>query len=554
MRKKYHILLLSLILSILTSTGFVYKVLDDDNDFEIVKNLDIFHSVIRDLNIYYVDEIDAQYLIGIAIESMLNRLDPYTVYYPESKIEDYLFLSTGTYAGIGAIVSPRDNQLIVTEILEKMPAHIAGLKTGDIIISIDGFSTKDKDLEMMSNKLNGQINSNLVLEILRENNPKPITLNIKRNKIEQDDIPYFGIISDSVGYIKLAGFNREAASKVRTAFLSLKSKGMNKLVLDLRDNPGGLLIEAVGIVNLFVDKGSEIVSIKGKDKDANKVFYATVEPIDKTIPITVLINGMSASASEIVSGALQDLDRAVIVGQRSYGKGLVQNTKDLSYNTKIKITTAKYYIPSGRCIQALDYSHRNSDGTVNKVADSLTNEFKTKNGRSVFDGGGINPDLIVYNKDFENFVADLDKNFLIFDFITNYLNTNAVADSAADLDIGESGFVKFQSFLKANSDRFITKVDSDIEDIKKNLIQESGSNTKLAEAIKSLKFEYDKEKGNSAMSFKKSLIPLLNKRISKRLYFERGFILNSLSNDDILFEAIIILKNKNQYNKITRNF
>ncbi len=354
----------------------------DDRLFEIARNLDIYATLFKELNTYYVDEVNPNTLIKTSIDGMLKNLDPYTNFYAEDDIEDYMTMTTGKYNGIGAMVSSTDNKHVIMMIYEDTPAQKSGLRLGDEILKIDGIdlsTLKDSDPGRL---LRGQTNSSVVLTVLRYGATKPIDIPVGRDVVKVTNVPYYGMVNDEVGYIDLKEFTATASREVRNAFQELKGKGMKKLILDVRENPGGLLNMAIEISNVFVPKGEEIVSTKGKMTEWNKTYNAYNPALDTEIPIVVLANNRSASAAEIVSGVIQDYDRGVLIGQRTYGKGLVQTTRDLSYNTKMKITTAKYYIPSGRCIQAIDYSNRNEDGSVGKVPDSLQTAFKTKNGRS----------------------------------------------------------------------------------------------------------------------------------------------------------------------------
>ena len=390
MRKlKKYLVILALSVASIFSLGFV------DNFFEISKNLDIFSSLYKELNIFYVDETDPGQLMKTAIDAMLESLDPYTTYIPESEKEDFEFMTTGQYGGIGAVITKDGDWVYVSEPYENFPADKAGLIAGDKFLEIEGKSVKGKSTEDVSKVLKGQPNTSVKVLIERSGLSKPFEVEIIREEIKLNSVPYYGMIEDSIGYIKTRSFTRNISKEVLEAYKDLNNNGQLKgLVLDLRNNPGGLLNEAINMANLFIDKGQEIVFTKGKVKDWDKSYKARNEALDTIIPIVVLINRSSASASEIVSGAIQDLDRGVVLGQRSFGKGLVQQTKKLSYNAQLKLTTAKYYIPSGRCIQALDYSNRDEDGSVGEIADSLRTEFKTLvHQRSVFDGGGITPDI-----------------------------------------------------------------------------------------------------------------------------------------------------------------
>jgi len=389
---------------VLVLSGFVLVSFDND-DFEIVKNLDIYYTLFRELNLIYVDETDAGKLVKTSIDQMLKSLDPYTVYIPESKLEDYKFMTTGQYGGIGALIRNSGDFTLIAEPYEDSPAMKAGLKAGDIIIEVDKKSIKGKDSDEISEVLKGQPNTPVDLLIERPGEENKFTKTLIREEIKIKSVPYFDMLNEEIGYISLSQFTMNCSNDVKEALIDLKeNRNAKSIILDLRSNPGGLLMEAVKIANLFVEKDQEIVSTKGKVKQWNKTYKSTMPAYDSEIPIIVLVNSGSASASEIVSGAIQDLDRGVIVGQRTFGKGLVQATRDLSYNSKLKVTTAKYYIPSGRCIQALDYSNRNDDGSVGKIADSIITQFSTKNGRKVYDGGGIMPDIITEPKTISNII------------------------------------------------------------------------------------------------------------------------------------------------------
>jgi len=390
-----------IIVSAITISGFAFMGLNniDNKNFEIAKNLDIYFSLFRELNTFYVDEVDPGKLVKESIDDMLSSLDPYTNYIPESDIEDFRFMTTGEYGGIGALISKHGEEIIISEPYEGFPACKSGLMAGDVILEVAGKSTEKMTTEDVSNLLKGSAGQTVNLKIKRYGQKKPLNIDIVREKIVIEPISYYGMLNDEVGYIHLSNFTKDCSEKVKKAMLDLKeAKGAKNIILDLRGNPGGLLIESVNLCNLFLNKDCEVVSTKGKVSQWDKVYKTTGNPVDTEIPLVVLVNRGSASASEIVSGTMQDLDRAVVIGTRTFGKGLVQTTRDLSYNTKLKVTTAKYYIPSGRCIQALDYSHRNEDGSVGHVPDSLISEFSTKNGRKVYDGGGVVPDIKIEDK------------------------------------------------------------------------------------------------------------------------------------------------------------
>jgi len=388
LKKTRLILILSLVL--VMSFGFVTL---KDKEFEIVKNLDIFYSLFNELNRFYVDDTKPDKLIESAIDGMLTSLDPYTSFIPEEDMDDFTFMTTNQYGGIGALIRKGGEYAIVSEPYENFPAQAGGLKAGDTIVSIDGITTRGKEISTVSELLKGTPNTTLKLQIKRMGVKGLLEKSLTRQQITIPNVPYYGMAGDRVGYIRLSNFTKDAGREAHDAVKALKEQGAGAIILDLRGNPGGLLIEAVNVSNIFIGKDQEIVSTRGKVKQWDNVYKTTSDPVDTKIPLVVLVNRGSASASEIVAGSLQDLDRAVIVGQRTFGKGLVQTTRPLSYNSQLKVTTAKYYIPSGRCIQAVDYTHRNPDGSVGIIPDSLIREFKTSNGRKVFDGGGIAPDV-----------------------------------------------------------------------------------------------------------------------------------------------------------------
>src|SRR6185312_2830472 len=388
--KKIRLLLAVLALG--TYAFFSYSF--TDNYFEISKNLDIFSTVLRELDLYYVDTIRPGDLVKTGIDAMLNSLDPYTDYIPESEIEDFKFMTTGEYGGIGSLVQEDSDYIEIAEPYEDSPAAKAGLMPGDRIISIDGITTKGKNSIDIGKLLKGQPGTEVKLMVVREGSPQPMEKTVMREIIKVSNVPYYGMVSNDIGYIRLTEFTQEAGKNVRNAMAELKKNpALKGVILDLRNNPGGLLNEAINVANVFEPKGQLVVNTRGRMKEWNHTDYTSGDPIDTAIPVAVIVNSGSASASEIVTGTLQDLDRGVIIGTRTYGKGLVQQTRPLSYDAQLKFTIAKYYIPSGRCIQALDYSHRNADGSVSKVPDSLKMAFRTTHGRVVYDGGGIDPDI-----------------------------------------------------------------------------------------------------------------------------------------------------------------
>ena len=448
--------------------------------FEVSKNLDVFNTLYRELNIAYVDETKPGLLMKTGIEAMLASLDPYTNYYTENDIEDYRFMTTGEYGGIGALIQDVNNKITVTEPYENFAAFKAGLRAGDEIIEVNGINVAGKKTQDITNMLKGQAGPPIKLKLIRLGKNVPSEINLNREEIKVKAVPYFNMLNQEVGYIKLTSFTDNCSGYVKDALLKLKELNCKSLILDLRGNPGGLLNEAVNIVNLFVDKNNEVVSTKGKVKDWNKQYVSLYAPVDTQIPLVVLVDNNSASASEIVSGALQDLDRAVIVGQRSFGKGLVQQTRDLTYNTKLKVTVAKYYIPSGRCIQALDYTHKDEDGRVEKVPDSLITAFKTKNGRIIYDGAGILPDYKTDATKYSNILATLISKNHIFSFVNYYLLKNPqFITTAAEVSLSDNDYNEFISFLKGKDYNYKTESDFALEDLKLD-----ASNEKYYESIK----------------------------------------------------------------------
>ncbi len=542
---KIFILSISLLISSLSFVAYT------NNDFEITKNLDVYFTLFKELNIFYVDEINPSKLIETSINSMLESLDPYTNYIPESQIEDYKFMTTGQYGGIGAMIRKDSNYVVITEPYQNSPAHKAGLKAGDIIISVDGNDIKDKTTSQVSDILKGQPNTEIALEIQRPGNQKNINITVKREEIKLNSVPYSGIVADSVGYIILSRFTQNASDEVSKALKSLKNKNVKSIILDLRGNPGGLLMEAVNISNIFIEKGNLIVSTKGKVSQWDKEYKATNQAIDSEIPLVVLIDRSSASASEIVSGAIQDLDRGVVIGERSFGKGLVQTTRPLSYNAQLKVTTAKYYIPSGRCIQALDYSNRRDDGSVGKIPDSLITKFKTKIGRTVFDGGGVLPDIIRESETFSPISYSLMINNLIFNYATQYtLKHDSIlsANKFIFTDNDYNDFIKFISDKKLNYENVSSKtLDELIEAAKKEKYYADSENI-----LNELKEKLKNDKNKDLQTFKTEIKELITEEIVSRYYFQDGRIETMLTNDPIIKKAINILNDKTKYNSILK--
>lgn len=543
-RFRLHLLMLAISGYALVSYSFV------DNYFEVSKNLDIFATLFRELNIYYVDETKPGDLMKKGIDSMLESLDPYTNYIPESEIEDYRYMTTGQYGGIGSLIRQKGEFVVIAEPYEGYPAQKADLRAGDIILEINGTSAKGKKTDDISKLLKGTPNTAVKLVVQREGEKKPLEKNVVREEIKIKSVSYYGMINENTGYIKLTGFTENAANEVKAALIDLKKNpNMKGLVLDLRGNPGGLLREAVDIVNIFVEKDQEIVSTRGKVKEWDKIHRASHTPVDLEIPLTVLVDRGSASASEIVSGAIQDLDRGVVIGQRTFGKGLVQQTRPLSYNAQLKITVAKYYTPSGRCIQALDYSHRNDDGSVDKIADSLTYAFKTKNGRIVYDGGGVAPDVAVEPFKYSNIAGSLSSKSLIFDYATQYRLKHGALASAGSFDLSDSEYEEFMTFINGKEYDYTTKSEKTLEELK-----ESAEKEKYFADIKNeydaLKNKMMHNKKEDLVKFKPEITELLEEEIASRYFFQKGRLEASLNDDAEVKEAIKVLNDPARYKTI----
>ena len=521
-----------------------------DSYFETSKNLEIFTNLYKELDVFYVDDINSGDLMKTAIDEMLSSLDPYTTYIPESDIEDYRFMTTGQYGGIGAMITKRKSFVYISEPYEGFPAQKAGLMAGDKLLEINGKSAENKTTEEVSSILKGQPNTEV--SILIERNGKSFVKKFNREKITVKSIPYYGILDNRVGYIKLRSFTRNCANEVKSALLDLKSQQELKgIILDLRSNPGGLLNESIDIVNLFVDKGEEIVTTKGKIKDWTKTYVSKKPPIDKTIPLVIMINSTSASASEIVSGSIQDLDRGIIIGRKSFGKGLVQQTRKLPYNSQLKVTVAKYYIPSGRCIQALDYSNRNEDGSVGKLPDSLISIFTTRNGREVKDGGGINPDIVIKNEDFSDILITLMNKKLIFDFATDFRYKNESIDKLERFEITDKIFDDFISFLSDKDYEYSTATEDALE-IFKEITDEEGTSEILEGEISLLLEKIRSNKKNDLIHNKEEIKQYISEEIVSRYYYQEGRIKERLKYDKDIEEALRLFENLEKYNSILR--
>lgn len=505
--------------------------------FEISKNLEIFTNVYRELNTYYVDETQPGELMKTSIDAMLKSLDPYTVYYPESKIEDYRFMTTGQYGGIGAAVNTIDGKITIMEPYEGFSAALAGLKSGDVVIAVDGVDVMGKNHIEISDLLKGQSGTQVILTITRPEASGSIEIPVERAEIQVPDVPYYGMLDNKTGYIALGSFTKTSSSEVKKSFLALKEEGMEQLVFDLRGNGGGLLREAVNIVNFFVPKGTEVVSTRGKLEDWNKTYSALNSPLDTEIPLIVLIDDKSASASEIVSGTLQDLDRAVILGRRSFGKGLVQQTKDLSYNTKMKLTVAKYYTPSGRCIQKLNYSERDDDGNVTELPDSLIKPFTTVSGRPVFDGRGIDPDVFVEQAPASNILNALASKYILFDYANLFAQKKDSIDAPEEFKLTDEDYEAFTSYALDREFELDTRTDALMLKLEETAEEEQYLANASAE-FAALKARLTPDKQRDLALFKSEVKQALESEIILRYYYRKGAIQYGLKNDLVIDRAL----------------
>lgn len=523
-----------------------------DRSFDIIKNLDIFISTFKEVNASYVDEINPNKLMRTGINAMLESLDPYTDYIPEDDIEDYMTSTTGEYGGIGALVDKKEGISTVVLVYEGYPAQKAGLVAGDQILKINGIDLSTKSSDDISKLLKGQSKSEIILTVKRFSNPKTFELTLHREKITIENVPYYGMVSGDVGYLKLTDFTMEAGQEVRNAVLELKADGAKKIILDLRGNPGGLLNEAINVSNVFIPKGKEVVTTRGKLTKDTRVYNTLNDPSDVDIPIAVLTSSGSASAAEIVSGVIQDYDRGVLIGRRTFGKGLVQQTKPLAYNSQIKITTSKYYIPSGRCIQAIDYSHRNEDGSVGKIPDSLRSEFKTSKGRIVYDGGGVTPDIEVETTDLAEITYSLLQRDHIFNYATKYFFTHKEIKPAGQFILTDEEYQEFIDWLKGRDYDYTTQVERDIERLTASAKKENYYND-ISTQIQALSKATQHNKEQDLVTFKSEIKGFLEQEICGRYYLQDGIIESTLRRDLDIKAAIEVLNDPVKYNRLLNN-
>lgn len=530
-----------LILALLLPIGLFAQ--EKQNNFEIAKSLDIYNSLLRELNLNYVDEINPGELNETAIKAMLDGLDPYTVFIPESDIENAKFMTTGEYGGIGAIIQYDGEFTRISDPYYGWPAQKAGIIAGDVILEVNGVDCKKKNTQEVSNLLKGQPGTEVTLKLKRYGQEKPIEKTLKREKVKIDNIPYYKLFDNGIAYLQLSGFTRDAAKEVKEKFAEMRKKGQLKgFVLDLRGNGGGLMNEAVDIVNMFIPKGKPVVSMKGKAATANSLHPTTNDPVDLDIPLAILVDGNSASASEIVAGAIQDYDRGVIIGERTFGKGLVQNILPLSYNTQMKVTVAHYYIPSGRCIQEIDYSHKKD--TTQTKNDSLGKAFKTIHGRTVYEGHGIMPDVKVKRDPYAIVTAYLYGKNYIFDYANKYYSEHKSIDSADRFQIDEATYQDFMKFVKDKKFSYTTESEKAIEKLKKTA-KDEGYLDKIKPQIELLEKNLAAEKANDLISNRKDIEELLRSEIVGRYYYQKGRIVASLNDDPDLKRAFEILLNTN---------
>lgn len=521
--------------------------------FEISKNIDIFTTVYKELNTYYVDEVDPNSLMRTGIDAMLESLDPYTNYISEAELEGYRFQVTGNYGGIGATIRPIDGKITVIETHAGFAANKAGLKPGDVIIEIDGKSTTGRNNDEVSEFLRGSPGTSVKIKYVKPFDETVYEAVIMREEIKTENVPYFGMVTENIGYIVLTQFTDNSGRNVEQAFRTLKSENpqLSGLILDLRGNPGGLLREAVNISNIFIDKGVEVVSTKGKVTEWDKSFTSLNTPLDKEIPLVILTSRTSASASEIVAGVVQDYDRGVIVGQKTFGKGLVQTTRDISYKTKLKLTTAKYYIPSGRCIQAIDYAHRNEDGSVGKMPDSLKTAFKTKSGRIVYDGGGIDPDINVELDKYKNITISLLTKDLIFKYATLFTYNNPTIANPQEFSLTDAQYDAFVAYLSDKDYDYITETETKLSDFEASAVEDMYYDA-IKEDLEKMRVQISHDKESDLYKFKDEILYELNREIIGRYYHDKGRIELSFRFDPDIQAAVDILNNKERYTALLK--
>lgn len=531
------------------SASFAQK--SDNHNFEISKNLEIFNDIYKQLDLYYVDTLSADTVIGWAIDGMLQRVDPFTEYYPEDNMNELREMTTGKYAGVGAVIRyyKKEDRVIFVEPWEDSPATDVGIKSGDVILTIDGVDVKGKNVSDVSKMLRGDAGTSFELKVKRSGNPDPLVFKVTRRNIVMPPVPYYGMVGNQVGYIYFDRFTENCSRDVRRAIIDLKKQGAQSLILDMRGNAGGLLVEAVELVNMFVPKGQKVVYTKGKLSSVNSEYTTTKEPLDEKIPLAVLVDGMTASSAEIVSGALQDLDRAVIIGMRTYGKGLVQVPREVPYHGSLKVTTSRYYIPSGRCIQAYDYRHLNADGSVGTVPDSLTKVFYTAGGREVRDGGGIKPDIVMQPDSLPALVYDVAASDVALEYVCNYVAAHPEIVPAGEFALSDKDYEDFVN-LVAKSDFTYKRRTEEVLKLLKKAAQFEGCYDEAKDEFEALEQKMSGNVTADLMRFRKDISEILENDIVSRYYFQKGAIKQQLRDDKFVEKALEVFSDEDYYHSI----
>ncbi len=539
----------TLLFLLITSTGFLVS-FDTPNEryFDIAKNMEILSSVYAEVNRYYVDDVDPNALMKTGIDAMLASLDPYTNYIPEDDIEDFRFMSTGQYGGIGAMIGNRENKITILMPYKGFPAYNAGLKIGDELIEIDGQNVEGKKTSEISKLLKGQAGTEVKLLVKRPNEKNNMPMTLERQKITVKSVPYYGMLTEDVGYFKLNSFTQEASKEITEAINSLLESGAKKFVFDLRGNTGGLLREAISISNLFIPKGKEVVSTRGKVSKWNNTYMSQKTPLVPNAPLIILTNGRSASASEIVSGVIQDYDRGVLIGSKTFGKGLVQATRPIVYNSQVKITTAKYYIPSGRCIQAIDYSNKGDDGNATKIPDSLLVEHKTANGRVVYDGAGIAPDVEVEHDQYPDVLIGLVEKNHLFNFATTYYYNHDTIESAREFHLSDEEYDQFKDWMKAREFKFKVGIEKSLDKFSAEV--EKQEKVALQEELNIIQRKINESKSDDLDEYKDEIIEALEQEIASRYFLQEGLLEASFDHDKDISKALDILNDSEVYAKV----
>lgn len=541
-----------LLIGLLLVCSIDIPVMSDDRSFEQSKNLEILNALYKEIDLYYVDTIQPEKFIRTGINAMLNDLDPYTDYMPESEVSQLEFITTGEYGGVGALIMLREDRVEISRVYEGMPAAEAGLQPGDIFMRIDSVDVSRKSQSEISDLLKGHPNTPIRVEVKRPGVEEPIVKEFIRQRVTINTVEYYGVVGRNTGYIRLTNFTDKSAQEVKTAYQELKTTHkIESLIIDLRDNPGGVMETAIQIVNFFVPKGSKILTTRGKVRQFDREYKATIDPIDTKIPLAIMINQGSASSSEIMSGALQDLDRAVLFGSRSYGKGLVQTSRPLPYNGAVKVTSAKYYIPSGRCIQAIDYKHRNPDGSVGAIPDSLTKEFTTLNGRKVKDGGGVTPDRPTSQNKVPNIIYYLSRDFLVHDYATNFHIKHEQIGKPSLFELTDEQYDEFKALVKSKNFKYDRQSEKMLESLKEMMVFE-GYLEDAKEEYKALETKLSHNIDRDLDIFKPEIKAFLQTEICRRYFYARGAVEQELKYDNELKEVLSTLADKNAFKALLK--